>query len=247
MEFLGHGMVGLNHPPTWASYFAVVGINRELAFRLMPVIGAMDIAIGALILVFPFRPLTLYMAIWGLWTALLRPLAGESIWEALERAGNYGAPYALFLVLGSGIGARRADNEMAASIGEPRRTVIDRVLWSTTVLLLLGHGALGLLLRKQLFAMQYTHMGWPGVLVEPWIGVFEIAFALAIIWRPDRRLLILVVLWKLATEALSPIAGSSVWVFVEHGGSYAAPLALALLSTPSRASQTAAVLSESPG
>jgi hypothetical protein len=28
---------------------------------------------------------------------------------------------------------------------------------------------------------------------------------------------------------LAPMAGSPVWVFIEHGGSYAAPLALAML------------------
>jgi hypothetical protein len=26
------------------------------------------------------------MAVWGLWTALLRPLSGEPFWETIERA-----------------------------------------------------------------------------------------------------------------------------------------------------------------
>jgi hypothetical protein len=55
--------------------------------------------------------------------------------------------------------------------------------------------------------------------------------ALAVLFRPDRRLLVGVLVWKLATEALCPMAGSPFWVFVEHGGSYVAPLALAVLSS----------------
>ena len=39
-----------------------------------------------------------YMTAWALWTALLRPLAGESAFESLERAGNYGVPLALLLM-----------------------------------------------------------------------------------------------------------------------------------------------------
>ena len=34
----------------------------------------------------------------ALWTAMLRPLAGQGIAECLERAGNYGVPLALLLV-----------------------------------------------------------------------------------------------------------------------------------------------------
>jgi len=42
-------------------------------------------------------------------------------------------------------------------------------------------------------------------------------------------LLLLVAAWKLATEALFPLTGAPIWEFIERGGSYAAPLALAAL------------------
>jgi hypothetical protein len=61
------------------------------------------------------------------------------------------------------------------------------------------------------------------------IGGFECLLALAVLLKPDHRLLLGVVVWKLATEALCPLTGSPCWVFVEHGGSYAAPLALSFL------------------
>jgi hypothetical protein len=45
-----------------------------------------------------------------------------------------------------------------------------------------------------------------------------------------QSLVVFILIWKLATEVLSPIAGTQIWVFIEHGGSYAAPLALALIA-----------------
>jgi hypothetical protein len=107
-----------------------------------------------------------------------------------------------------------------------------RVAWTlrlTNVLLLVGHGALNLLVRKPAFATQYGMLGLHGSSVEPWVGAFECGLALAVLIQPGFGLLLFVLVWKLATEALSPMAGSPLWVFVEHGGSYAAPLALALL------------------
>ncbi len=44
-----------------------------------------------------------------------------------------------------------------------------------------------------------------------------------------RGLLLFVFAWKLGTEALRPLAGEPVWEFIERGGSYGAPLALAWL------------------
>ncbi len=72
-------------------------------------------------------------------------------------------------------------------------------------------------------------LGFHGAAVEPYIGAFECVLALAVLLRPGFGLLVFVVAWKLATEALSPMGGSPIWVFIEHGGSYAAPLVLALL------------------
>jgi hypothetical protein len=40
------------------------------------------------------------MAVWGLWTALLRPLSGEPVWELIERAPNYLIPFALLYLRG---------------------------------------------------------------------------------------------------------------------------------------------------
>jgi hypothetical protein len=119
--------------------------------------------------------------------------------------------------------------DLVRDLGDGRARQVAWVLRLTTALLLLGHGALGLLVRKPLFALQYGQIGIHGAWAEPVVGAAECVLAFAVLVRPGFGLLLFVVAWKLATEALSPVAGSSLWVFVEHAGSYAAPLALALM------------------
>ncbi len=228
--FIGHGMLGVLRTAAWTSYFAVVGIGRETALTLMPLVGVFDIAMALAVLFRPARGLVLYMVAWCVWTALLRPLAGESGWEAVERAGNYGAPLALFFLFAPGSGVQawstaRFRPTLDASLG---RTA-GWILRITTALLLFGHGMLNWMVQKPMFITQYKLIGLPGAAVEPLVGVFECLLAVAVLVRPNRSLLLGVLAWKLVTEALCPLAGSPCWVFIEHGGSYAAPLALFFL------------------
>jgi hypothetical protein len=228
LEFLGHGALGISGVAAWSSYFAVVGIPKGTAMHLMPVIGVFDVTLALVVLLYPVRGIILYMAAWGLWTALLRPLAGESAWEAVERAGNYGVLFALFLMVRAGAWRSWLQFELADFDGRLRAKV-GWTLRLTTVLLLAGHGALNAVVRKPAFMHQYGMLGLHGPWVQSAVGVIECALALAVLVRPGFGLLLLVVAWKLATEALSPMAGSPIWVFIEHGGSYAAPLGLAVL------------------
>jgi hypothetical protein len=238
--FIGHGMLGLLRLTTaWTPYFAVVGIGQEAASSLMPWVGAFDVAMALSVLFCPVRAVVAYMVLWTLWTAFLRPLAGESFWEAVERAGNYGATLALCLLFAGGDGARSwFRGRWRATMDDAQRGEIVWVLRLTTVLLLLGHGGLNCIVQKPAFSAQYSLLGMPGANVELLLGGFECLLALAVLLAPNRRLLLGVVGWKLATEALVPMAGSSWWVFVEHGGSYAAPLALGFLLPTSRAVRT---------
>jgi hypothetical protein len=229
MEFIGHGALGINGVASWTSYFAVVGIHRETALHLMPLVGAFDVTMALAVLFYPMRALILYMAAWGLWTALLRPLAGEPSWEALERTGNFGALLALFLMAKGRGGLSWLRFRPVETLEGP---LGDRVAWTlrlTTAFLLAGHGALGLLVRKPLYGLQYSAIGLHAAWLEPLVGGLELVLALAVLIQPGFGLLLFVLAWKLASEALAPMAGSPVWVFIEHGGSYAAPLALALM------------------
>jgi len=234
--FIGHGVFGIITKEAWVAYFAVVGIPRDAAFALMPVVGTVDIAMGVAVLVSPRPIVLLYMVVWALWTALLRPLAGETPFETMERAGNYGVPLALLLLVGWPRTWREWFRPSTGSSADA--ATIARVLQWTTTVLLFGHGGLAAVTGKPLFATHYAALGLPGSLA-PVIGWTEMAVALVVIIWPGPGLLIGIAVWKIATEALFPIAGAHIWEFIERGGSYTAPLALALLTFDRSASRLA--------
>jgi hypothetical protein len=100
LEFVGHGAFGIITKPAWVAYYGELGLPPEWAYRLMPLTGGVDIFLGLLVLLKPIRAVLLYMALGGLWTALLRPLSGEPVWETLERAPNSLVPAALLALRG---------------------------------------------------------------------------------------------------------------------------------------------------
>jgi hypothetical protein len=231
--FIGHGAFGIVTKAAWLPYFAVGGIAEPQAWQLMPWVGTMDIAVGLLAFAWPCRALFLWAALWAVWTALLRPLSGESFWEFLERAGNYGVPLAILGIAGlAGPWFRRIPfngNELP----EEKSTLLARILWVTTITLLAGHGGLGLFAHKQGLALHYAALGFADATgVVAVIGALEFLLAALVLLRPSPNLLVGVCLWKLATESLFLIAGLPVWEVVERFGSYTAPLALALLVLP---------------
>lgn len=98
-EFVGHGAFALGGKTQWVGWIKqFTGINVGLAAHILFIIGLMDILLAVIVLIKPIRPLLLWMAIWGFWTALVRPLAGESFWDFVERWSNWGAPLVLFLL-----------------------------------------------------------------------------------------------------------------------------------------------------
>jgi hypothetical protein len=225
--FIGHGAFGVITKEAWLPYFGVVGIPRDVAFQLMPLIGTVDIVAGFAVLFAP-RPIVLiYMAVWAAWTALLRPLAGEPIAEALERAGNYGVPLALLLLTGIPRTLRDALRERRQSTPLENDVSVMRALTLTTSLLLLGHGMLTA--RGNLIIASHLEFAGFSLHSQLLTGYLEIAVAVVVAARPSVTLLLVVAAWKLATEALFPLTGAPIWEFIERAGSYAAPLALAAL------------------
>lgn len=101
-EFLGHGVFALQGKESWFKYFEAVGITSpETIVSLLLLVGTMDIILAALVLIRPIRLAVLWMAFWGLWTALIRwPLGPDPVWDFLERWPNWGAPLALLIILG---------------------------------------------------------------------------------------------------------------------------------------------------
>ena len=100
-EFLGHGVFGLQQKAGWVKYFTAVGISNDTALTLMPLIGLMDVAIAIIVLAKPLKGILVWAALWGFVTALMRPIAGEPVWDFVERWANWGAPLALLLLMGT--------------------------------------------------------------------------------------------------------------------------------------------------
>ena len=100
-EFIGHGVFALQGRQAWIDWFSIFGISdANLAAQLLFFIGLTDVILALLILIKPVRLALLWMAFWGFWTALMRPIAGDSIFDFIERWANWGAPLALLLIVG---------------------------------------------------------------------------------------------------------------------------------------------------
>ena len=179
----------------------------------------------------PVRAVILYMAFWGFQTACLRPLAGQGIWELLERAGNYGVPLAFLCLLGAG---RSLTDWFSAQPMPPltvaRSSMIGWILRATTALLLIGHGGFDFVMHKEWSGYAAAAGISPATLaahpLTPLAGWFECVLGLLVLARPTRGVLLFVFALKLGTEALRPLAGEPIWEFIERGGNYGAPLAL---------------------
>jgi hypothetical protein len=215
-------------------YFGVWGIPEAWAWRIMPVVGAVDVAIGVLTLFQPVRAVLLYMAFWGFQTACLRPLAGQGIWELLERAGNYGVPLAFLLLLGPGASLRDwLSTRPAAALTPSRARAMAWTLRAGAGLLLIGHGGFGVFMHKDwsgyAAAVGISREAVLAHPLTPYAGWAEIALGLTVLVWPVAPVLAIAFAWKLAAEALRPLAGEPIWEFIERGGSYAAPLALLVL------------------
>jgi hypothetical protein len=228
--YIGHGAFGLMTKAAWLPYFAIGGIDAPTAWQMMPLVGFMDVCIGLLALFWPCRALFLWAMVWAVWTALLRPLAGEPFWEALERAGNYGVPLTLITLLGlKGPWWARLTGDESGFLTNHRAALV----WSlrlATFCLLAGHAGLGLFAHKAGLGQHYAALGLSdSTAAVPMVGLFEFVLAIAVLVRPLPALLLTVVGWKLATESLFLVAGASGWELIERFGSYTAPLALALL------------------
>ncbi|OGG42158.1 hypothetical protein A3A21_02125 [Candidatus Jorgensenbacteria bacterium RIFCSPLOWO2_01_FULL_45_25b] len=99
-EFLGHGIFALQGKEQWIGWIGkLAGVEAGLATQLLFFVGIGDVLIAIFVLLRPMRPILLWAAFWGFWTALVRPIVGEPIWDFVERWANWGAPLALWFLL----------------------------------------------------------------------------------------------------------------------------------------------------
>ncbi len=98
--FFGHGMVAINGNYAWLELLTTVGLSKDYATFLLPIIGYLDIIIAFLVLFLPLKIVLIWAVIWAFSTALIRPLSGYPIWSFVERFGNWTVPLALLLLQG---------------------------------------------------------------------------------------------------------------------------------------------------
>ena len=99
-EFLGHGVLAIEGKKDWIGWISqMIHVDAATATTLLLFIGLSDLVVAAIILVKPIRVVVLWAALWGFWTALVRPLVGVGWWDFIERSANWGAPLALLLLL----------------------------------------------------------------------------------------------------------------------------------------------------
>jgi hypothetical protein len=235
MCFIGHGAFGIITKSIWCNYFALFGISHSMAYRLMPITGTIDILLGIILLFKPIRAIALWLVIWGIITALCRPLSGEPFAEFVERAGNFGAPLAL-LVLAGGIGLTKArlfsTIDPNIPVREKNLKEVRIILCIIIFLLLAGHGWLNLLPKPSLL-IQYSSLGFSRPASIALIaGIFEIMAAAAVLIRPVRPLILILLMWKMGSELFYPHFEILEWV--ERGGSYGTLLALWFCLEPIR-------------
>jgi uncharacterized membrane protein len=239
MCFIGHGAFGIITKAIWCNYFAVFGIGKVMAYRLMPVLGTVDILLGILLLIKPLRAIAAWLIVWGIITALCRPLSGESFAEVIERAGNYGAPFCLLLLTG---GIRLNSRWLFSTINpsEPvdqkSLTRVKTALQLIVFLLMAGHGWLNLIQKPGLIS-QYTALGFSNPANASLLtGIFEIMAAIAVLVKPVRPLIFIFFVWKMGSELFYP--HFEIFEWVERGGSYGTLLALWLCLDPMKQRQS---------
>lgn len=246
MNFLFHGAWGVVGREAWLPFFAFAGIGPDAAEILQRLIGVMDITFGLIALFKPTRSALLFMVIWGVWTAMLRPLTGTAWWYFLERSGNFAPPLAMLLYAGGAQSIKAWIWPYATpKLTESKIEIIKWVLRGGIAAQLISHGMYGVVEGKQLLIDHFASVGLPGPWMNPEIfligtGWIEIGLGVLILVKPLRSALVIIMIWEVFLGLLYLISGLPVsehpqafHIFrtLERFGDYAAPVGLFVLMT----------------
>jgi hypothetical protein len=96
---------------------------------------------------------------------------------------------------------------------------------------LIGHGGYGAVMAKAAWVDYFGVLGIDVATVQAaslvaLVGWIEIALGVAVLYKPIRGLLLGIVVWKMATEFLRPLADEPMWEFIERASNMIAPFAL---------------------
>ncbi len=237
-EYIGHGAFGVITKEGWLPYFNSMGISSEIGWKLMPIVGTLDIFMGLSALFIPMKGYLVYMAVWGFFTAWLRPLAGESISEVFERSYNFGVPLAMLMFMNmtaKSHGLFERITEVPKLTKEAAQKFVKMFKWIIASYMV-GHGAFGVIDNKMGLMKLYDGSGLSAFFGSTQnammgLGLAEVGLGLLVLFWSPALLLVFIALWKIATEMLFPVAGAFYggFEFMERGCSYAAPFILLFL------------------
>jgi len=101
MLLIGHGGFGaFMQKGILASQYTSAGLGAVPggAASLVPMIGWMELVLGAAVILAPVSLLLVFVFVWKIATELLYPISGAPFWEFIERGGSYAAPLALLIL-----------------------------------------------------------------------------------------------------------------------------------------------------
>ena len=199
LNFLFHGAWGIVGKEAWIPFFGFAGIGEESAVILQRMVGVMDITLGLIVLFMPTRWAILWIFLWAVWTASLRPLTGSAWWYFFERAGNYGPPLAFFLYAGWGKTVKDWLRPIQTfTLTQNKIEVIKWVLTWSIAAQLIAHGLYGVVEAKPLLMGHYAAVGLPGPWMDPEsfliaTGWVEIGLGALILLKPVRAAVVLII------------------------------------------------------
>ena len=159
--YVGHGAFGIITKAAWVPYFGIIGIPEWMAWRLMPVVGTVDIILGILVLIRPMPVVLLYMTGWSIWTALLPPLHRRGLVGVPGASRQLRCPARLPVLEPT----RPAPAAMvrrhpgADGSDRPSASALAWILRITTAALLIGHGGFGAFMHKAAWAGYFGAVG----------------------------------------------------------------------------------------
>lgn len=96
-EFLGHGLLAIGGKSDWVGWISkMINVDSTTATILLLLVGIFDVLVALIVLFKPINPILLWAAFWGFFTALIRPIVGQSILDFVERSANWATPLALY-------------------------------------------------------------------------------------------------------------------------------------------------------
>ena len=113
----------------------------------------------------------------------------------------------------------------------------------------IGHGIFAFYVNPPWISYLMT-VGFSASMAEqimPVIGVIDFLVGLVVLVKPFRFVVLYAFLWAFATALIRPLSGESVWMFVERGSNFMAPLALYYLLYPSHPNHRISIIKSMSG